>query len=592
MTLVLQIENYPALENGAPVQFPVPVQGAKIGRSANMDWTLPDQTRHISSHHFDILVQDGVFYLRDVSTNGTFYYDTRERVNGFHQLRHGDRFQVGTYLIIAVLQEPEQPDAQDKTVFMMQPTHAVAPESPPPVQPAPPPQPPVAAPPPPPLQEPQPPFPAPVAPLTPAPVAATPPIADPAPVQVPPAPTPPPVAQPQPDPFPESPDLAATQAPAYSRNPEPDPVAPAIDLDATRAPISEVIPQTEPIPPSAPPELETMESVPGGPIIPDDPFEDDPFFNDPIDPTPVEALDREEPDQEDLKKPDYSRIFREVTGPGLQSPPRADTAEFDDPDMMQAPPSVQIPDLDFIDDDLSDLSAPSIPPKTLAHDDIRGQLSLPPHQFLAMEQAEADKTEVPGNARSETSSDAILRAFCRGAGLPEDTTTAADAEALAEALGESTRIATREIKLMLDARASTKQFTRGGARTMRRGTNSNPLKFMPDTDEALDAMFLNPRDGYQDGAEALEEALTDLRVHQMALFAAIQPALIKMIEGLSPDEIETETEGGLMSGSGKSWERYKALYTDRTDGHDNGLLDVFLAHFAASYSTMIGGSDD
>lgn len=520
MTLVLQIENFRALENGSPVQFEVPEQGAKVGRSASMDWTLPDPTRHISSHHFDILVQNGAYYLRDVSTNGTFMHGAGQRLEGFHALRDGDRFQVGTYLICAAFNERTQIANPDKTVFMAQPT-----QTPPPAE----------------------------APPAPAPAPARP--------------------QPSAPPAVQTP-IQTPQPPAPNPAPAPDP-----------APEPAAAPEPPPMP--APPPEPAPELIPEDALLPDDFLSED-FLGG------AQGMDAGAPEiapdiapgsaSEDTpggtaKKRDYSKIFEEVSKNALQRPPQADQTGFDDPAPVQAPPSVKIPDLDFIE---TNLSSPSIPPVGGGGDDgFSGQLSLPPHEFLALEQAAKASTEKPAGP------DAVLRAFCRGAGLPEDSAAQIGAEALAEMLGRSARTAAREVRQMLDARASTKQFTRGGARTMRKATDSNPLKFMPDTEQALDAMYLNARDGYQTGADALHEALGDLRVHQTALFAAIQPALIAMLKGLSPEEIEQVTEGGLMSGSGRSWEQYKALFAERTAGHDNGLLDVFLTHYAKAYGEIV-----
>lgn len=558
MTLVLQIENYPALENGSPVRFTVPEQGAQIGRSASMDWVLPDPTRHISSHHFDIMVQSGAFYLRDVSTNGTYLHATRERVNGFHQLQNGERFQVGSFLICAAIEDRTQA-AADQTVFMAQPVHAAPPSAPvaPPVH----------------IPEPEP-IPAPqAAPATPPdPRPAHVPMPDPVPVQ---AQSPEPVAAPPPEPSPP-------HDPFLAENPFLDDLIPELEAAPIFAPEPEPEPEPALVPEPVQEALADLDPIPE--LIPEDAFLPD--FLDPIEPD----LEPDPEPEETPKKRDYSRIFAEVSKPALQRPPQADQTGFDDPTPLQAPPSVQIPDFDFADEDLS---APSIPPSRMSDVETTGQLSLPPHEFLALEMAAKAQDASTSEAGSTPNApdNAILKAFCRGAGLPQDSTGTAQAEALAEALGRSVQVAATEIKLMLDARASTKQFTRGGARTMRKAKDSNPLKFLPDSEQALEVMFLTPRDGYQDGPEALQEALRDLRLHQTALFAAIQPALIAMMQGLSPDEIEVETEGGLMSGSGRSWDRFKTLYAERTEGYDNGLLDVFLTHFAHAYGEMISDED-
>ncbi|MFD1795504.1 type VI secretion system-associated FHA domain protein TagH [Paracoccus aurantiacus] len=102
MTLTLQIENFSVLDDGGPVSIDVPEAGLQVGRSSGMGWVLPDASRHISGHHFDIYHQHGTWWLHDRSTNGTFLQGHRHRLDGPHGLQHGDRFQVGQYIIVAL----------------------------------------------------------------------------------------------------------------------------------------------------------------------------------------------------------------------------------------------------------------------------------------------------------------------------------------------------------------------------------------------------------------------------------------------------------------------------------------------------------
>lgn len=197
----------------------------------------------------------------------------------------------------------------------------------------------------------------------------------------------------------------------------------------------------------------------------------------------------------------------------------------------------------------------------------------------------------PSAARSSGTADAqaILRAFCEGAGLPPDAAAQIDAVELARMLGQSTRIATEEIMRMLQDRASVKYFTKGGERTMRSATGNNPMKFLPDPAQAMEAMFIAPRDGFMAGVDGFETALRDLRQHQMAVFAAMQPALAQLLRGLSPEEIEElAADGGnaLLSGSrrGKNWDTFVQAWDAKAQSGDNGMLDAFLQAFAKAYA--------
>lgn len=189
--------------------------------------------------------------------------------------------------------------------------------------------------------------------------------------------------------------------------------------------------------------------------------------------------------------------------------------------------------------------------------------------------------------------DDVLRAFCQGAGLPPDSYAGSDTLALAHDLGKAVRVATTEIMTMLQDRAAVKQFTRGGERTMRSATGNNPLKFLPDSEQALEALFLKHRDGFMTGPDGFENALRDIRRHQTAVFAALQPALAEVLAGLSPEEIEEGRGSGLLSGSGKgkAWEAFVERWDAKADKGENGMLDAFLEAFAEAYARAASRAD-
>jgi type VI secretion system protein ImpI len=111
MTLVLTIENERSLPNGAPVSVRLTgKRGVDIGRSATIDWSLPDPTRFISSRHCEVRYRDDGYWLNDVSTNGTFLNDSARRIQAPYRLRDGDRLTIGSY-VIAVAIEPDEADA-------------------------------------------------------------------------------------------------------------------------------------------------------------------------------------------------------------------------------------------------------------------------------------------------------------------------------------------------------------------------------------------------------------------------------------------------------------------------------------------------
>ncbi len=98
-TLSLVIQNVEALSNGVPITLDLDQRGATIGRSATVDWCLPDPRSHISSQHCTIVFEGGSYRLLDVSTNGTFLNGSTERPRDAVVLRDGDRIAIGHYEI-------------------------------------------------------------------------------------------------------------------------------------------------------------------------------------------------------------------------------------------------------------------------------------------------------------------------------------------------------------------------------------------------------------------------------------------------------------------------------------------------------------
>jgi len=179
---------------------------------------------------------------------------------------------------------------------------------------------------------------------------------------------------------------------------------------------------------------------------------------------------------------------------------------------------------------------------------------------------------------------ALVEAICAGAGLPPGSLSATDPTALGHEVGRMLRLLTEELSALLRARAATKQSVRAGQRTMIGATDNNPLKFMPGPEEALDAMLGRPRPGFLRGAAAVQEGFADVKQHQYATHAALQPALARLLEDLSPEAIEAKASGGLMSSrKARAWDVFVERWDAKTHPYENGMLDVFLTYYAEAY---------
>lgn len=469
MTLTLRIENYDSLEDGGPLWLSLDRRSASVGRGRGMDWVLPDPAKHISSHHFNISFSDGHYWITDVSTNGTFVQGQRHRLEGPYCLRHGERLQVGHYIIgvqVAAMAPPFE-------------THAA-----PPHQPA---------------------------------WAAPPAIAE------------------DVDPW----EFGGAATPSVN----PVPAAPAVS--PVQGIGSDFIPLQQPShhPGSAPhPAIQT----PGMPHQP----------------APQANMPSPAPYNPGLQQPGSSRNAPSVTMPpfGTHAPP----------------PALQMPGL-------ADQPATRPGPATPSPQAVMpAKGPVPP--FASQPAAPVDPA----------GQDAIVAAFCAGAGLNPAAAQGVHADALAHLLGQVVRVSTEEIMRMLHDRSNVKHFTKGGERTMRSATGNNPMKFLPDAEQAIEAMFLRPRDGFMTGPDGYKNALKDLSAHQLAVFAALQPALASVLEGLSPEQIEAaETTGNLLGGSrkGKFWDLFVKRWEDKENLGEHGMLDAFLTAFARAYAQANARSD-
>ena len=109
MPLTLTIENETALPDGGPLTVSLSGgRGLDIGRDQHLDWCLPDPTRAISGRHCEVRFRDGAYWLRDISTNGTYVNGGSQRVQSPYRLQHGDRLEIGHYVIAVAIDEPVQ----------------------------------------------------------------------------------------------------------------------------------------------------------------------------------------------------------------------------------------------------------------------------------------------------------------------------------------------------------------------------------------------------------------------------------------------------------------------------------------------------
>jgi len=107
-------------------------QGGTIGRVDANDWVLPDPAKFVSSHHARIRCHNNVFYLQDLSTNGTFLNSTDTPVSksDLTALGDGDRILIGDYEILVQLIDDGAPAAPEPVAPQAPAPRSAAPATP------------------------------------------------------------------------------------------------------------------------------------------------------------------------------------------------------------------------------------------------------------------------------------------------------------------------------------------------------------------------------------------------------------------------------------------------------------------------------
>ena len=177
----------------------------------------------------------------------------------------------------------------------------------------------------------------------------------------------------------------------------------------------------------------------------------------------------------------------------------------------------------------------------------------------------------------------------RGAGLPDDAFAGRDPDELAEQVGRLLKLATDNMKQLLEARQQAKRLARSPNQTTVQAINNNPLKFAPTAEDALRIMFGFQGRSYLDAERAFAQGFDDLKRHQIKTYAAMQHAVTLLMKDLDPAAIEaaSQSDRGLagMVGSRKArlWDVYVARWQAHAKRHDNGILDTFMDYFARCY---------
>jgi type VI secretion system protein ImpI len=134
----------------------------------------------------------------------------------------------------------------------------------------------------------------------------------------------------------------------------------------------------------------------------------------------------------------------------------------------------------------------------------------------------------------------------------------------------------RELRLLVASREKQR-----GALTEERGEGGADM---------LAALFSAAGSGYQNAEQAVADMMGDLQAHDAAVFHAMQAALFRLLNDISPVTIESETGSSALRPKRRAnWKRYAEKWERLSHSRENGMLDVFLEYFRDAYDDRMGG---
>ncbi|TDL85194.1 type VI secretion system-associated FHA domain protein TagH [Meridianimarinicoccus aquatilis] len=193
---------------------------------------------------------------------------------------------------------------------------------------------------------------------------------------------------------------------------------------------------------------------------------------------------------------------------------------------------------------------------------------------------------------SQSGTDVAARAFLKTAGGEGLNLSDEDLIPTLSRMGHVMRILVKGLREVLMTRTSIKSEFRIQQTVIGSGGN-NPLKFSVSPEQALEAMIKPPATGYLDPVDAAEQALKDIKAHEIAMMTGMEAALKDVLRQLSPDELEKQMQtsgglGGLLKGrKARYWEVYEKMYAEISDRAENEFHEMFSREFARAYQAQL-----
>jgi type VI secretion system FHA domain protein len=235
-----------------------------------------------------------------------------------------------------------------------------------------------------------------------------------------------------------------------------------------------------------------------------------------------------------------------------------------------------------------DASAPPSPPRREDQPES-GPRPSPPRPQHSTPKRERKPSPPPRSRSAGVGDGVVLERILTELGIG-DAAGEVDPEDLAEQIGGVVRLVGEGLMQLLASRADIKNEFRID-QTRISSAENNPLKFSPSIEEAMRRVFVE-RDtpGFISGVRSFEQALNDLRAHQVAILAAVQGAIESVIRQFDPQQLEAKLKKiSPISAStplirqAKSWNLFVDHYDEMASNLRHDAKKVFVREFAEAY---------
>ncbi|MFN4171912.1 MAG: type VI secretion system-associated FHA domain protein TagH [Pseudorhodobacter sp.] len=184
------------------------------------------------------------------------------------------------------------------------------------------------------------------------------------------------------------------------------------------------------------------------------------------------------------------------------------------------------------------------------------------------------------------------RAFFRGAGAEDLNIPDAELAESMERIGRMVYTLVAGLREILMTRSSIKSEFRINQTMIGAGGN-NPLKFALSPEHAVEFLLKPKAKGYLDGNAAVEEALKDIKAHEVAMVTGMEAAIKDVLGRLDPKTLEEKIGGGsgfadLLKGrKSRYWETYEKLYAEISEQAEHDFHEFFSKEFSKAYQKQL-----